>query len=288
MSELKNNINHISCPVNAQRYHYSGERSSIPYSRNDFYKIWLIESEGRLHFNDKTVYIDKPALFFSNPLVPYAYDGLCKERTGYWCVFKKDFLNALDLKRNMHASPIFNIENMDVFFPDEEQLSVIKNLFTQIIIQLDSSFPFKDDMVRNYIHLLIYEGLKAQNISAFNHDSNAAIRIAKLFLDLLDKQFPIQSPEQPLKLKTAKDFALLLAVHVNHLNAMVNDITGKSTTIHITERITNEAKALLKHSEWNVADIGYALGFDYPNHFTTYFKKHTGNSPSTYRKNIIL
>lgn len=64
-----------------------------------------------------------------------------------------------------------------------------------------------------------------------------------------------------LELKTAQGFAEKLLVHVNHLNRSVKQVTGKSTTTLISERIITEAKALLQHSDWNVLQIAYSLGF---------------------------
>ncbi len=72
-------------------------------------------------------------------------------------------------------------------------------------------------------------------------------------------------------------------MHVNHLNRSVKEVTGKSTTAHIAERITTEARALLQHTDWNVADIGYALGFEYPTYFNNYFKRMTGTTPRAVR-----
>ena len=59
----------------------------------------------------------------------------------------------------------------------------------------------------------------------------------------------------------------------------VKEVTGKPTTTHITERIISEAKALLQHTDWNIADIAYALGFEYPTYFNNFFKKLTGTNP---------
>lgn len=53
---------------------------------------------------------------------------------------------------------------------------------------------------------------------------------------------------------------------------------------HIAARIAAEAKALLQHTDWSVADIAYALGFEYPAYFNNYFKRLTGVTPSTFRK----
>ena len=70
-----------------------------------------------------------------------------------------------------------------------------------------------------------------------------------------------------------------LNVHANHLNRAVKEVTGKPTTTHISERIISEAKALLQHTDWNIAEIAYALGFEYPTYFNNFFKKITGTNP---------
>jgi AraC-like DNA-binding protein len=61
-------------------------------------------------------------------------------------------------------------------------------------------------------------------------------------------------------------------------------VTGKSTTTHITERIVSEAKALQQHTGWNIADIAYALGFEYPTYFNNFFKRLTGTNPTSFRR----
>ena len=74
-----------------------------------------------------------------------------------------------------------------------------------------------------------------------------------------------------------------LSVHVNYLNSSVKEVTGKPTTTHIAERIISEAKALLQHTDWNIAEIAYALGFEYPTYFNNFFKKKTGHIPKSVR-----
>uniref|UniRef100_UPI00313DFF0E helix-turn-helix domain-containing protein n=1 Tax=Dyadobacter sp. OTU695 TaxID=3043860 RepID=UPI00313DFF0E len=81
-----------------------------------------------------------------------------------------------------------------------------------------------------------------------------------------------------------QDYARHLSVHVNYLNRSVRETTGKTTSAHISSRIIAEAKALLQHSDWSVAEIAYALGFEYPAYFNNYFKRLTGSTPNTFRK----
>ena len=72
-------------------------------------------------------------------------------------------------------------------------------------------------------------------------------------------------------------------MHVNYLNRAVKEVTGKPTTAHISGRILSEAKALLQHTDWNISDIAYSLGFEYPTYFNNFFKKMTGTNPKSVR-----
>jgi AraC family transcriptional activator of pobA len=67
----------------------------------------------------------------------------------------------------------------------------------------------------------------------------------------------------------------------------VRDTTGKTTTAHIAERLASEARALLRHTDWNIAEVGYGLGFDEPANFNYFFKKQTGLAPSAFRQVCI-
>ena len=107
------------------------------------------------------------------------------------------------------------------------------------------------------------------------------------FMDLLERQFPIEHTGDTLQLKTPQDFAKNMCIHVNYLNRSVKQVTGKPVSVHIAARITAEAKALLQYTDWSVADIGYALGFEYPTYFNNFFKRLTGTTPKTLRQKKV-
>jgi AraC family transcriptional regulator, transcriptional activator of pobA len=148
---------------------------------------------------------------------------------------------------------------------------------------IESDYIYKYELLRNNLHLIIHEALKMEPQTHNAKHRNAAERIASSFLELLERQFPIDSPDRLLKLKTPGDFAKALNVHVNHLNHAVREVTGKPTSIHISTRIIDEAKALLKHTDWTVSQIAWSLGFESPNYFYNFFKKRTGHSPKLTR-----
>jgi len=84
-------------------------------------------------------------------------------------------------------------------------------------------------------------------------------RISILFLEFLERQFPIDESNRRIQLRSASEFAEQLAVHVNHLNRAVKTATGK-TTSQVMPNV-QEFKILLKHSTWRVSELAWFLGF---------------------------
>ena len=262
----------------------ASENAPISRGRRDFYKITFVLCKSRLHYADKGINIDRPALLFSNPMIPYAWEALEPVKSGYFCIFTEDFIKAGSRNENLQESPLYKIGANPVFFLNDEQVKFIDSIYKKMFEEIKNDYIYKYDLLRNYVNVIIHEALKMQpNTNYFKHH-NASERIASLFIELLDRQFPIDTPKTALKLKTANDFAANLSVHVNHLNSSVRKITGKTTTTHISERLINEAKALLLHTDWNVSEIAYSLGFEYPTYFNNFFKKQTGYTPLSVRK----
>lgn len=254
----------------------------LPYSRKDFFKITLVTGRSNYHFADKTVEIRGHALLFANPQVPYEWEPLDDEQTGYFCIFTEAFL------QRHHAAgvlelPLFRPGGQPLYSLTPEQYAAARQLFGKMEAEIRSDYAYKYDLLRSYVLELAHGALKLQPATTLYHDSSAATRIASLFAELLERQFPIETPGQQVRLRSAQDFAGQLAVHVNHLNRALKQVTGKTTTQLIAERLVQEAHALLRHTGWQVAEIGYCLGFAEPAHFTHFFRKHTGAAPSVLR-----
>lgn len=253
------------------------------YSRKDFYKICLTTGKSKIHYADRSFEQEGTILFFGNPHIPYSWETISSGYVGYTVLFSEDFFKAADRSESLQNSPLFRIGGTPIIEMNEAQREFLNTIFHKMIEEQKSAYVYKDDLIRNYIHLIIHEALKLQPAEHYDQQKNAATRLTAVFLELLERQFPIESADHPLQLKTAQDYALALQVHINYLNRAVKTITGKSTTTHITERIISEAKALLQHTDWNIADVAYALGFEYTTYFNNFFKKMTGTNPKAFR-----
>lgn len=256
---------------------------TIKYSRRDFYKISLIRGKTIYHYADKSIEVDGAALIFFNPQVPYTFEYQSNEpRTGFFCIFKESFFTEI-LRTGINELPMFAINGKPAYILTADQDVYISGIFEKAIAEINSDYRFKYDLLRNYVAEMIHYAMKIEPSETLYKHPDANSRITAIFTELLERQFPIESPSQRFNMRSAKDFADQLAVHVNHLNRAIRRTTGRTTTDHIFDRLTSEAKALLKHTNWNISEISYSLGFEEPTHFNNFFKKHTQTTPSAYR-----
>ena len=258
-----------------------------PYGRRDFYKVSLILGTGKLYHAEKWIELNKPALLFSNPVIPYSWEAGSAEQKGWYCLFTESFLHPAGQKEALQDSPLFRTEGMPAFFVSAKQQAGISGIYLKMMEEMASDYVHKFDLLRNYLHLLIHEAMKMQPVARADQHIKASSRITHLFMELLERQFPIDTTETELRLKTANDFAGKLSVHVNHLNRALKETTGKTTTEHISARIIQEAMALLRYSDWNISEIAYGLGFEYPAYFNIFFKKQTGLTPMEARAALV-
>jgi AraC-like DNA-binding protein len=258
-----------------------GKVTSVPYRRRDFYKVMLLIGDSKVHYADKVYEIKKQALAFSNPLIPYKWERLDKMIDGIYCIFNSQFFHQF---AQFGEYEIFQPGGNHLFELTDDQAYEIQEKFEKMESEFNSGYKYKFDVIRNMVLDLIHYGLKLEpSTSILDHSVNASYRITRLFIELLERQFPIDDSHPLIDLKTPSDFAEKLNVHVNSLNRAVKSTTSKTTSKLIAERIVQESKVLLKHTAWSVSEIAFALGFKEVSHFNNFFRKHLKLSPLKFR-----
>lgn len=257
------------------------------FSRRDMFKVVLVlEGANELHYANRSYLVDRPALVFTNRLIPYAWEipAGFHEQQGFLSCFSESFLHSAMRGVSLKDLVLYKVDGNPVYFLDDEQVRYFTDAFLRMRRDLESEYAHKADLLRNQLSIIIHEAARLEPATPQHAPANAAERITALFMNLLEVQFPITAPHSEPVFKSASDYADRMAVHVNHLNAMVKEVTGKSTTAHINERLVTEAQLLLSHTDWSVSEIAYSLGFGYPTYFNNFFKKHTGTTPLTFRR----
>ncbi|KFF20711.1 helix-turn-helix domain-containing protein [Chryseobacterium sp. JM1] len=197
---------------------------------------------------------------------------------GFYCHFSNDFIADGPGLRYLqdilnHADIIYD----PTLFLDQEHR---ERIFV-ILQQMESLYQQNRnlDLIRLYLFTLLGE-IRHFIEKLPRHDLSVNETLVFRFRKLITGQ--IQN------LHSVKEYADLLSVSPNHLNKTVKNTTGKTASEIINESLLMEAKALLSLPHLSVSEIAFALGVDDVSYFSRFFKKHSGMSPSDYRKGIDL
>jgi AraC family transcriptional activator of pobA len=255
----------------------------VPYNNRVFYKIALKKGHNVVQFSDESFEITTDTLLFATPKFPSNWLPQNADQKGHLCIFTDEFLIRNKSGLVLDELPVFNGGIHPVFPLSSSESKKIEHVFLEIHSEISSDYAFKYDLIRNLVMEIIHFAQKKLPSTNLYSTNDASSRVVGLFVELLERQFPIESPVQRLSLVSAKDYADRLFIHVNHLNMVLKEKTGRTTTEFINGRITNEAKILLRNSNWQISEIAYSLGFEEVAHFSNFFKKNTSYSPTAFR-----
>lgn len=263
--------------------HSGGEVPEVPYQRRDFYKVSLVRGEGaQIHYADRSVRVERTALVFSDPFIPYSWDHLERVQGGFFCVFDRAFFQGFG---SIERYSVFRPDGLHVFELDEAQEAEVERIFLRMLQEKASHYEHRDDMLRTLTFELLHLAMKLQpSLRDEPVGSSANQRLYHLFAELLERQFPIDRAHPGVRLRSPSEYAKQLNIHVNSLNRAVREQTGKTTTELISDRLLQEAKALLRQTDWTVSEVAYALGFSEATHFNAFFRRLSGMTPTAFRK----
>jgi AraC-like DNA-binding protein len=106
--------------------------------------------------------------------------------------------------------------------------------------------------------------------------------ILEKFENLLIEYFRSEKP-QLIGIPTVAYFADLVHLSSNYFSDLVKKETGKTAQEHIQIKMIETAKNKIADPSKTITEIGYELGFKYPQHFTRFFKQQAGCTPNEYK-----
>lgn len=257
---------------------------SFSYSRKTFYTATLLQGEYSIEFEDKNIELTGNSLLFTSSKIPFGIHSLNGIYNGISCIFKEDFITKNNSGYRLLELPIYKLGRQNTYSMTDIQTEKFIEIYNKIFDEKLSDSEYKENLQRTYLLELIFNAQKLSPTDSYIKINNTTEEITCSFIRLLESQFPIDTQEDTVKLKTAGDFAEHLSLHPNYLNRQVKLSKGRTVSEIIAARIGQEAKILLKLTNWNIAQIAYSLGFEEPSHFNSFFKKHNKISPTDYRK----
>ncbi|WP_413511709.1 AraC family transcriptional regulator [Myroides odoratus] len=224
--DSKKNIGHFTIFDLGETIQQVKKTKDMPYNRREYYKISLIRGRNQAEYADKTIEIKHNALLFATPRIPYRWTPLDEDQSGCFLVFTPEFMAKSQVGIAIDELPIHQPKGYPLFEISDEQAEEIQLIFNKIKKEVNSEYAYKYELIRTYILELFHLGQKLQPTENLPIHPARPTCISALFIELLERQFPIESIHQTLGLRTAKAYADQLAIHVNYLNRVLKKDTG--------------------------------------------------------------
>jgi len=122
-------IGHFNVFSIADVHRNASEKATMPYNRRSYYKISLIKGRNRVEYADKTVDIEKHAVLFATPKIPYKYNTGGPNQQGHFCVFTRDFITKTNAGVSIDSLPVFSPNSDFVYQLNATQYKEIEAVF---------------------------------------------------------------------------------------------------------------------------------------------------------------
>lgn len=242
------------------------------------YEELIIGIHGELeHFIDfKTTVLETPLVSFVTKgkvhrVIPKLKKGKCE----MWVLrFKSEFIpeTTFQLYSNYHDHATLKIPGggcfnrlvilCEIIHAEMQQpnpdLGVVRHLLSALFIMIESE--------RNKVH----PGKNGLEVS-----QNTTLQS---FLQILEENY-----QRPLGVEF---YAEKLFMSTRNLNLICKNILHQTVSEIIETRKLIEAKNQLTHTNKNISEIGFDLGYNEKAYFTNVFKKRTGQTPSEFREEM--
>jgi len=268
---------------------------NMPPFRHECYAIALkLSGGGTVVSGHYTDFPKGSTIFFNSPFQILSWD-IVPNWEGFYIMFSQDFIaQSHFLKDLLGHFPFLKIERDMPFEVGVVDAKTILSIYEAIQTEYHSAKPDRFLIIESYVLLLLNYIKRYFHQTVTTADASAEIRKTDLkllsrFRTLLETGFyPDHMVERTTKPHATSYYAQKLHIHPNHLNAVVKQLTGQTAKQHIQNHIAGLAKSMLGQTQDSVKEIAYALHFDSPSAFSSFFKKMTATTPNAYRKNHIL
>jgi AraC-like DNA-binding protein len=244
-----------------------------------YYTIIYIESGKGSHQIDFKEYpLENNTIYFLSPgqIHNWNIEELPK---GYALFFTEEFF-ALNCKNhNVSDFDFFHLQkiNASLKIGNTETNTLLLDLFEKLITEFQQNQPYAQRIIRSYTVALLFTLQRIYSQTKLLKGTSKNISLIKEFDRLVNEHY--------LTKRSVKEYAELLHITPNHLNAVCTKVYGHSAGEHIRNRIMIEAKRLLVNMPGvTVAEIAYRLNFDDNAYFSRFFKKYAGETPEKFRK----
>lgn len=200
----------------------------------------------------------------------------------YGIVFHPDLIRGTSLGKSIKNYSFFSYAVSEALHLSDQEKEIVKDCLRKISIELEHAIDkHSKALIAMNIELLLNYCMRfyeRQFITRNAANKDALTKFEELLDDYFRSDLPLQNG-----LPTVKYFADKIYLSPNYFGDMVKKETGKTPQEHIQLKIIELAKERIVATEDTFSQISYALGFQYPQHLSRFFKRRVGCTPNEYR-----
>jgi len=250
---------------------------TVPHRAQFYHILWIEKGKGTHLIDFEPVDVKNNTLLFipQNSVNTFDSNGNYEGKIilftdSFFCKNKEDlsFLHSSILFSDLYDFAIIKIHS---------QLFDLRVIFNAIETEfIRGADPAQHQILHNLLHVFLLQAERELRRQGFSELKPCVdLDYLVLFKDLLEQNFRNE--------KSVNKYASDLNLSDKQLHKATTTLLDKTPKQIINERVLLEAKRLLVHSNLNVKEIAYDLGYDEPTNFIKYFKKYTHKTPSEFR-----
>lgn len=257
---------------------------SEPFRPNYFSFLFVKSGNGIYTIDEHTFQVESNSIYFTNPS-NYRTFGWDNIQEVYLITFDEAFLRKYLGEEVFERFPFLLTETLSPKKASAEFYQKAEQIYLLIYREFRGQSANKYRIIGNLLCVLLFY-IKEYFWEDYNpiYEGNRQSQIVKSFKQQLELHYRDLGAGKTDMAYRVQDYAAAQRLNSGYLSTVIKAKTGKPIQSWISEKTISLAKSLLQNSEVTIKEITYRLGFSETAHFSNYFKKHTGTSPSLYRE----
>ena len=197
-------------------------------------------------------------------------------------LFHPDFIARTSLGRNISSYGFFSYNSNEALHLSASELEVIRSVLGVIDREINHSIDrLSRKLIVGNIEVLLNYCLRFYERQFITREEINHSTVNEFETMLNDY---IANEAENGGVPSVGYFAEKCCLSPGYFGELVKTETGRTAQDFIADRMLVHARELLCDLSLSVAQVGYKLGFEYPQHFVRFFKRRAGITPSQYRK----
>lgn len=252
----------------------------FPHKHSFYHLVYFSKGTGRHSIDFINFPVEEGQIYFMIP--GQVHEWNFRSRTdGYIINFSEQYISAL--VANPRYLDQFNFfsgiaREQVITIPPAGRLKIVQ-ILNDIVAESHHTGEWKDDFIRTALLQLFIQVNRYIKKDPSAKGNNYNYLLLRNFQRLIEQYYKEK--------KLTREYAALLYVTPNHLNALSKDVSGRPAGELIRDRVLLEAKRLLILDRITVSEIASELGFADNSYFSKFFKKYEGVTPEVFRNKIL-